>query len=101
MYNNLLPLYLSDCVFSVLCAVLSAVFLAFSSCVAFRLFTPDKKELTEDDRIFGGTLFNSEYFMQTVNLRFLSVYISIFILFGAVCYLLAAAKIFVENLFII
>jgi len=59
---------------------LYAGYAAFCSVVAMRLFTDGtvKTGREEEGRIFGGTLFNSRLFCNTVNLRFLSTYCLVF-----------------------
>lgn len=53
---------------------------SFCSMVSLRLFSDGtlKNYRAEEKRIFGGTLFNSSLFCNTVNLRFLSVYVLFF-----------------------
>jgi hypothetical protein len=48
----------------------------FCSCVALRLFTDGgvRPPRREEDRLFGGTLFHSSLFCNTVNLRFFFSY---------------------------
>ena len=60
------------------------VYSSFCVCVSFRLFT-DKLYITdrnvdEEGRMFGGVLFNSVLFRNTVNIRFLASYILSFLL---------------------
>ena len=75
----------------------SALFLAygaFCACVSLRQFTDRTlKVQDEEKRLFGGTLFNSTFFAETINLRFLSTYTLLF--FGAVLFAMAILAFYV------
>jgi len=53
---------------------------SFCTCVCLRLFTDQslKRYRTKESDLFGGTLFCSDFFCNTVNLRFLFTYSLIF-----------------------
>lgn len=61
-------------------ASLFSTYSSFCTLVALRLFTDaeTKNVREEEKRMFGGSLFNSTFFRNTVNLRFLSMYILFF-----------------------
>ena len=61
-------------------------YFSFCTLVSLRLFTDgNSRDPTEEEgRVFGGTLFNSVLFQETVNLRFLFSY-SLFFLFALLC----------------
>ncbi len=70
----------------VLCYVLFSTsvfcgYASFCSMVSLRLFSDGtlKSYRAEEKRMFGGTLFNSSLFCNTVNFRFLSIYTLLFV----------------------
>jgi len=85
--------FCNQIIFTVFSLFLLFAYSSFVSCVSIRLYT-DKSvangdKIDEEGRCFGGCLFNSVYFRNAINLRFLSSYI-LFFIFGLFCFFLLA-----------
>ena len=82
-------------------ASLFSAYSSFCTLVALRLFTDEEaKNLREEEgRMFGGSLFNSTFFRNTVNLRFLSVYVLFFLAALLFCAGLCFLFVFFRSLF--
>lgn len=74
--------FLFSLLFLVFSAWLFFVYSSFCTSVALRLFTdqPLKSYREEEKRMFGGSLFNSTFFCNVINFRFLSLYAAFFLL---------------------
>ena len=74
-------LFLCCLLYFILSAGLALAYGAFCSCVALRQFTDRTVKIEDEEkRLFGGTLFNSTFFAETINLRFLFTYTLFFLL---------------------
>lgn len=72
--------FITDGIYYILTGVILSLYGSFVSCVAVKLFSGG----LGDDSMFGGSLFYSVYFKRRVNIRFLVMYILIY-LFCALC----------------
>ena len=81
-------------------ALLFFTYSAFCTSVSLRLFTDRPlSPKREEERMFGGSLFSSEYFQNTVNLRFLSMYLLLFLAALLLAALTAFSYSFLRGLF--
>ncbi len=72
---------------------------SFCSVCALRLYSSEEKgKISEEKKMFGGTLFRSAFFCNTVNLRFLFSYFLFFLCAGFFSTLLAFLYSFLRSL---
>ncbi len=79
LYIDSALFFLTDGIYYILTGVILSLYGSFVSSVAVKLFS----QHIGDDSMFGGSLFYSAYFKRRVNIRFLVMYILIYLL-GAV-----------------
>ena len=75
-YTDFSAVFVCDGAYYICCGVILSLYCAFASCVASGLFL--RRSGDAGERMFGGTLFYSEYYKKTVNLRFLAMYIAVY-----------------------
>jgi len=82
-------------VYFLVSASLSCCYASFCAMVSLRIYTDGilRNVKKEEKRMFGGTLFNSTFFCNTINLRFLSaytiLYLAVFLISIVICFAFA------------